>query len=137
MTEFTGGCLCEAIRYEVKGDLIRTLNCHCDDCRRATGSIFGTYVFVNESDVKILKRAPKTFEHPNDAGVTMTKQFCGNCGTHLFGKGSRAGGMIHIKVGTIDDASFVRPEMDLFVSKKLPFVRLSDETEHFDRGRSR
>ena len=137
MTEFTGGCLCGAIRYEVKGDLIRTLNCHCDDCRRATGSIFGTYVFVNESDVKILKGAPKTFEHPNDAGVTMTKQFCGNCGTHLFGKGSRAGGMIHIKVGTIDDASFVRPEMDLFVSKKLPFVRLSDETEHFDRGRSR
>ncbi len=137
MTEFTGGCLCEAIRYEVKGDLIRTLNRHCDDCRRATGSIFGTYVFVNESDVKILKGAPKTFEHPNDAGVTMTKQFCGNCGTHLFGKGSRAGGMIHIKVGTIDDASFVRPEMDLFVSKKLPFVRLSDETEHFDRGRSR
>ncbi len=94
-------------------------------------------MFVNESDLKILQGKPKSFEHPNDASITMTKQFCGNCGSHLFGKGSRAGGMIHVKVGTIDDASFVRPEMDLFVSKKLPFVRLSDETEHFDMGRPR
>ncbi len=137
MTKFSGGCLCRAIRYEVDGDLIRALNCHCDDCRRATGSSFGTYVFINESDLNIREGVPKTFDHLNDGGITMTKQFCENCGTHLFGKGSRAGGMIHVKVGTIDDASFVRQEMDLFVSKKLPFVRLSDETEHFDKGRSR
>ena len=43
--------------------------------------------------------------------------------------------MIHIKVGTIDDASFVRPSMDLVVAKKLPFVRLSKDTKHFDQGR--
>ena len=137
MTEFTGGCLCGAIRHEVRGELLRMLNYHCDDCRRATGSSFGTYVFVNESDLTILQGIPKSFEHPNGASVIMTKRFCGNCGTHLFGKGSRARGMIHVKVGTIDDASFVRPEMDLFVSKKLPFVRLADETEHFDMGRPR
>jgi hypothetical protein len=137
MKVFTGGCLCGAIRYEFSGEILRTLNCHCDDCRRATGSSFGTFVFVNESDLTVLRGTPKSFEHPNDAGATMTKQFCENCGTHLFGKGSRAGGMIHVKVGTIDDAGFVRPEMDLFVSKKLPFVRLSDETEHFDQGRPR
>jgi hypothetical protein len=40
-------------------------------------------------------------------------------------------------VGTIDGASFVHPEMDLFVAKKLPFVQLADDTEHFDKGRSR
>ena len=137
MTEFTGDCLCRAIRYAVRGEIIRIVNCHCDDCRRATGASFGTYVFVNESDLAILQGTPKSFEHPNDIGATMTKQFCGNCGTQLFGQGSRGGDMIHIKVGTIDDASFVRPSMDIFVSKKPPFVRLSDETEHFDRGRPR
>jgi len=55
MTEFSGGCLCGAIRYEFRGDLLRTLNCHCDDCRRATGSSFGTYVFVEESDLNVLQ----------------------------------------------------------------------------------
>ncbi len=137
MTGFTGGGLCGAIGYEVGGDPVRMLNCHCDDCRRATGASFGTFVFVNESDLTILQGTPKFFAHANDVGVTMTKQFCANCGTQLFGQGARAGGIIHVKVGTIDDAGFVRPAMDLFVSKKLPFVRLSDETEHFDRGRPR
>jgi hypothetical protein len=41
----------------------------------------------------------------------MTKRLCGNCGSQLFGKGSRGDGMIHIKVGTIDNATFVRPVM--------------------------
>ena len=41
------------------------------------------------------------------------------------------------KMGSIDDAGFVRPSVDVFVSKKLPFTRLSDETEHFEKGRPR
>jgi hypothetical protein len=94
-------------------------------------------VFVEEGDLTILQGTPKSFDHTTDIGATMTKRFCENCGTPLFGKGSRGGSMVQIKVGTIDDASFVRPEMDIFVSKKLPFVRLSDESQHFDRGRPR
>jgi len=31
----------------------------------------------------------------------------------------------------------VRPAIDVFVSRKLPFIRLSDETEHFETGRPR
>ena len=137
MPKFTGGCLCGAIRYEVDGDLIRTLNCHCDDCRRSIGASFGTYVYVEEEDLTILQGTPKSFDHENDLGFRMTKRFCENCGTPLFGKGERGGSMVQIKVGTIDDANFVRPEMDLFVSKKLPFVRLSEESQHFDHGRPR
>ena len=137
MPKFTGGCLCGAISYEVDGDLLRTLNCHCDDCRKTTGTAFGSYVFINEDDLKIVQGTPKTFEHENETGLTLTKRFCENCGTHLFARSSRAGKMVHVKVGTIDDASFVRPEMDIFVASKLPFVRLSDETEHYDRGRPR
>ena len=126
MPKVMGGCLCGAIRYEVDGELIRTLNCHCDNCRKTTGTAFGTYVFVNEDDLKILQGTPKTFEHENEDGLTLTKRFCENCGTPLFARSARAGKMVHIKVGTIDDASFVRPEMDIFVSSKLPFLQLSD-----------
>jgi hypothetical protein len=82
------------------------VNSHCGDCRRATGSSFGIYVFVNVGDLSILQGTPKSFEHGNDIGATMTKRLCGNCGSQLFGNGSRGDGMIHIQVGTIDDASF-------------------------------
>ena len=137
MAGFTGGCLCGAIRYEVRGDPVRAANCHCDDCRRATGASFATNVFVREDDLVILKGTPKRFQHKADSGNTMTKEFCPDCGSQLFGSGSGSTGVKHVKVGTIDDASGIRPVMDVFVSKKLPFTRLPEDTEHFEKGRPR
>ncbi len=135
MAGFTGGCLCGGIRYEVKGDPVRTANCHCDDCRRATGASFTTNVFVRSEDLVVLKGTPKKFEHKADSGNVMTKEFCPDCGSQLFGYGSGSPGLQHVKVGTIDDASNIRPAMNVFTSKKLPFTILSDETENFERGR--
>lgn len=137
MAGFTGGCLCGAIRYEVRGDPVRTANCHCDDCRRATGASFTTNVFVKADDLAVLKGVPKTFRHKSDSGNTMTKEFCCDCGSQLFGYGSGSPGVKHVKVGTIDDASGIRPEINVFTSRKLPFTVLSDDTENFERGRPR
>ena len=136
MAGFTGGCLCGAIRYEVKGDPVRVANCHCDDCRRATGASFTTNVFVKEDDLVVTRGTTKKFQHKSDAGNTMTKEFCGDCGSQLFGSGSGSPGIKHVKVGTIDDASNIRPVIDVFTSKKLPFTILSDDTEHFERTRT-
>ena len=137
MAGFTSGCLCGEIRYEVKSDPVRTANCHCDDCRKATGASFTTNVFVKADDLVILKGTPKQFQHKADSGNVMTKEFCGNCGSQLFGYGSGSPGVKHVKVGTIDDASNIRPEINVFTSKKLPFTILSDETENFERMRPR
>lgn len=35
-----GSCLCQEIQYEVTGAPQITLLCHCDDCRKVTGSVF-------------------------------------------------------------------------------------------------
>lgn len=137
MAGFTGGCLCGAIRYEVKSDPVRAANCHCDDCRRATGASFATNVFVKADDLVILQGTPRSFEHTSDSGSTMTKEFCGDCGSQLFGHGSRSQGIRNVKVGSIDDASAIRPSIDVFVSKALPFTTLPADTEHFDKGRPR
>ncbi len=137
MAGFKGGCLCGAIRYEVKSDPVRVANCHCDDCRKATGASFATNVFVKADVVVVLQGSPRRFQHTADSGSTMTKEFCADCGSQLFGFGSRGQGIKHVKVGSIDDARFVRPVVDVFVSKALPFIRLPDDTEHFEKGRPR
>jgi hypothetical protein len=33
----TGGCLCGAVRYEVRGPLRPVVYCHCAQCRRTSG----------------------------------------------------------------------------------------------------
>lgn len=132
MAGFSGGCLCGAVRYEVTSEPLRIVNCHCDACRRNTGAAFATNIFVNADDLKVLQGEPKQFEHTADSGNARIKEFCGNCGSQLFGYGPSRPGMKSVKVGSIDDASFVNPTGNLYVSKALPFSHISDELENSD-----
>lgn len=133
---FTGGCLCGAIRYEVTGEPVRAQICHCDDCRRSTGASCATNVFVHTSDLKVTKGEPRIFKHKADSGNVRVKAFCGTCGSQLFGWGENKPEMTGIKVGTIDDASFVRPWAHVYVSRALPFTVLEDGLKKFERGAS-
>ena len=132
MVQFTGGCLCGTIRYEVNEEPQRIANCHCDDCRKATGSSFATNIFVAEDDVVITQGEPKSFSHTADSGNTMTKEFCANCGSQLFGHGTGCPSVKHIKVGSIDDACFVRPIANLYVKWALPFTQIDPSLDGFD-----
>ncbi len=135
MTGFSGGCLCGKIRYKVTGDPVRMAICHCDDCRKATGAAFTTNIFVKSDDLVLLQGTPKQYRHPTDSGSTMTKEFCPDCGSQLFGYSSRGTGVKHVKVGTIDDASFVKPQLEVYTVRKLPYIRLQDGIDHYDKNR--
>ena len=137
MAGFKGGCLCGAVKYEVKGEPVRVAQCHCDDCRRATGSAFATNVFVKEEDIVVLQGETKSFQHSADSGSTMTKEFCGNCGSQLFGSGSSAPGIKNIKIGSIDDVGDLKPQIEVFTSKSLPYTPPLGFTEKFEQGRPR
>ena len=132
MVQFTGGCLCGTIRYEVNEEPQRIANCHCDDCRKATGSSFATHIFVAEDDVVITQGEPKSFSHTADSGNTMTKEFCANCGSQLFGQTTGRPGIKSIKVGSIDDASFVQPIVNVYVKRALPFTQIDRSLACFD-----
>jgi hypothetical protein len=132
MVQFSGGCLCGAIRYEVDAEPKRIANCHCDDCRKATGAAYATNIFVDEAAVVVTQGAPKSFNHTADSGNTMTKQFCDNCGSQLFGFSSGGSGLKSVKVGSIDDASFVQPGLNLFLKHAAPFTQIDRSITSFD-----
>ena len=126
MSGFTGGCLCGAIRYETKSDAVRMVNCHCDDCRRVTGASFATNVFVKADDLKVTQGTPGIFKHLAESGNRRVKEFCRDCGSQLFSYGDGRPGLKSVKVGTIDDASFVKPTANLYASS-IAIVTTVDE----------
>ena len=132
MAEFTGGCLCGNVRYEVDGDIFRTGNCHCQNCKKTTGSAFATNLFVKMDDFKLTKGEPKQVQHATDSGSTMNKFFCSDCGSPIYGYSDRMSHMRVVKAGSIDDPSFVAPTADIFLAERIPGVALSDETDHHD-----
>ncbi len=135
MANYTGSCLCGAIKYEVNGEPVRTAVCHCDDCRKATGSSYATNFFFKEEDIVVTQGTPKEFQHKSDAGNTMTKQFCGNCGSQLFGIGTGSPGVKHVKAGTLDNVGDLKPAISVFTARKHPFTVLDPYIEQFETMR--
>lgn len=131
MVEFSGGCMCGAVRYQVSGDIVRMVNCHCDDCRKITGSAFATNLFFGTDDVEVTKGETRSFEHLSDAGNRKIKEFCGICGSQLFSS-TIGRPLTSVKVGSIDDASFVKPSANLYCKRALGFSHLADDTKNFD-----
>ena len=132
MTGFTGRCLCGEIEIKSTSDPTLQANCHCDDCRRAGGSAYGSLAFVPEEALTVTKGEPASYQHQSDRGSTMTKYFCQNCGSQLFGFGSANPSRRGVRVGVIEDASWFKPEVNVYASRKLPSTLLNEDAKAFD-----
>ena len=71
------------------------------------------------------------FEHTANSGNQRCKEFCPRCGSQLFSY-TVDRDLTSIKVGSIDDASFVEPGINLFCSRALGFAHITDATKNFD-----
>jgi len=134
MAGFTGGCLCGQIRYEVTGEPVRAQICHCDDCRRSSGSDSLLNVFVMADDFRVTQGEPKTFQHTANSGNIRFKAFCDNCGSQVYSWGALRPEQRGIKAGTIDDASFVRPWAHVWIKRALPCSNLNDDLQKFEEN---
>ena len=72
-----GGCLCGAIRYELRGPLRPIVNCHCGMCRRFHGH-FGAYTSVSTGNLSYHgSREPSWYQSSSRA----RRGFCPSCGS--------------------------------------------------------
>ena len=134
-TPFSGGCLCGAIRYEAAEAPSWVYYCHCIDCRKSSGTAFHTGIVVPASSVSwtgTLKEYAKTA----DSGRTIRRYFCGDCGSQLYTPVSFDPSLISLKAGSMDDASAVAPNTEIWAQSRLGWARIPDDIESFPRGRS-
>ncbi len=132
MTKLTGQCLCGNISFQADGDIPVMANCHCTDCRHSTGSAFATLMFIKQSDVQV-SGTPKTFQHTSDAGSTMTKHFCDNCGTPMFTQNSAREGMLGLRAGVVNEQTEFTPKVNVYTSSKMDATVLDANLKAFDK----
>lgn len=58
--------------------------CHCTDCKKVSGSMFSTNLFVHSDAVKLESGNPKAFRKNADSGNVIVSFFCTDCGTTLW-----------------------------------------------------
>jgi hypothetical protein len=80
--EHESGCLCGSVRYRVTDEPYLAGVCHCNQCKKRTGSALGVAAYFDESAVQIKSGALKAYEYRSDESNRSLKlEFCSNCGT--------------------------------------------------------
>ena len=132
MTKLSGSCLCGEVAYSADTDVKMIINCHCSDCQKATGSVHGTLVFIEE-DALSINGNPSGFDHPADSGSTLTKLFCSKCGSQLFGRNTNRPGMIGIRAGTLDQKELIKPGVNIYCGSAIASTPMDPDLKAFEK----
>lgn len=110
----TGGCLCGAIRFELSTDPLLGIACHCRACQYIAGGSPAVVAAFPRAALTITRGVPRTYWSAADSGANTGRSFCEICGTPLFAENDRNDDFIAIKVGSLDDSSAFRVQMDVW-----------------------
>ncbi|MEZ2333914.1 GFA family protein [Mesorhizobium sp. RCC_202] len=112
-----GGCLCGSIRYRVTGKP-RVHYCHCDMCRRATGSAFAVLAWVPTASLSWLKHQPAS----RRSSPIAQRGFCPACGSSLTLSYDAQHQEIALHAGTFDTPAELEPQYNYGSAQRLGWV---------------
>jgi hypothetical protein len=117
----TGGCLCGAIRFEVRGSPLSSDYCHCRMCQQSSGSVLTTWADFDKQAFRCTQGEITYYRSSEFA----ERGFCGNCGSNLVFRlleGDRV---------TVATGSFDRPEAfpmgaHCGIESQVPWLKIDD-----------
>lgn len=128
-----GGCTCGAIRYRLMDTPLFINACHCTHCQRSTGSAFMISLVLESSKLEFLAGETQRYDFTGGSGAKYDLNFCGACGTPLWGCGQGpASSIVFLRAGTLDDTSTVRPDAHIYTCSKQTWLDLPDDIPRFD-----
>lgn len=121
----SGGCLCGAVRYTVRGPLRGVLICHCVDCRRWHGH---TAAMTSARRGDLVVSAPDLVRWFTVAGhgPRPRRGFCPECGSSVFWDAPERA-TIGITAGTLDQPTGLQSIGHIYVSHAADYERLVDD----------
>ena len=129
----TGGCLCGAVRYEIRGKLRGIVNCHCSKCRRFHGN-FGAYTSIKFEDLNLIdQKTLKWFRSVTDETPNVHRGFCSECGSSLFWH-PRDQDRIAVAAGSLDEPTHQQTIGHVWTSQISDYYLIYDEFPQFEKG---
>ena len=125
---YQGSCLCQGIRYEIKGDIGDIIQCHCQRCRKANGTAFATNAPVKSTDFKITQgeELVKKF-----AVEGVYRWFCSECGSPLISSRDGQPELYRLRIGTLDTPLAQKPTMHIFAASKAEWECIQDDLPQY------
>jgi len=120
-------CACGAVKFEFDTDPDFIAECHCLDCKKASGGEAAVFFGVPEDDFTLTSGTPKAFHYIADSGKGLDRNFCPECGARIFSSNLESfPGLVFVTLGSLDDRSGFKPGLEMFVKRRLDWVGALD-----------
>lgn len=134
----SGCCDCGEIRFQLTQAPLFVHCCHCRWCQRETGSAFALNAMIEAEAVELLAGTPVAVRTPSNSGLGQIISRCPTCHVALWSVYAGMGPLIQfVRVGTLEQADLLPPDIHIFTSSKQPWVPLPADTpavtEYYDR----
>ena len=126
-TAFDGGCACGSVRFRMESPPLFVHCCHCRWCQRETGASFALNALIEADRVSLLDGEPEMTLTPSNSGKGQKVWRCPNCRIALWSNYAGFGDAVRfVRVGTLDHAERIAPDIHIFTSSKQPWVVIPD-----------
>ena len=115
----------------VEGGFERFFLCHCEYCRKDTGSAHAANLFSSTASLKWLSGREKVTEF-NLPSTRHTRCFCSTCGSAVPYQQAN-GALLVIPAGSLDSEVRIRPDAHIFVSSRAGWDEALERLPSFAR----
>ena len=125
--KFTAQCACGACRFEFDTAPAFIANCHCNDCKKASGGEMATFFGVPADDFRLIGGQPKSFHYVAESGKGLDRNFCPDCGARLFTTNLESfPGTVFVMLGSLDRPELIAPKLEMFTKRRLQWMKPLD-----------
>ena len=123
MTEATTGrCLCGSVTYRLDTEPFAQALCFCTNCQRQTGTAFSLVIGVARDAFTVEGDSLSSIDTEGEVhGTTTRRHFCSGCGSPIFSTVDAQPDVVWVKAGTLDDASWLQPNVEVFTRSAQPW----------------
>ena len=121
-------CLCGAMRFEIRGPLVGINQCHCDKCRKESGTGSSTFIPVHAEQFTWISGADLVGEYRGDGWAIERCKVCGS----LAPDHNQKRALYNIPAGLLDDDIGVDVAHHMFVGDKAGWDVIGDDAPQYD-----
>jgi hypothetical protein len=134
-SQISGRCLCGSVTYRADAEPLAQAACHCTECQRQTGTAFSVVVGVPLASLKVEGDTLSSFTTTGEQHGTATqRRFCSACGSPIFSTSEAMPEFAFLKAGTLDDASWLDPQLEVWTRSAQPWSPHFEGATHMELG---
>lgn len=118
--QLSGSCLCGSVVYEITGEPLRFYHCHCQRCRKATGTGHASNILLKPSRMRWVAGESLLRQYKVPEAKRFATNFCSHCGS-LMPRVAPDMSMAVVPAGTLDVDPGIRPEGRIFAGSRAPW----------------